>query len=179
MDKLLINIDDVKRFRPISKEVGQDRFAPYVYEAQNNDLQPVLTPALFADFVARFDQTADGKYEAYQELLTGKTYTPTGQAHPIIFEGIKPMLVYYSLARFVENQQLNITRFGIVQKNIQESEPVSEKSITNLVATLRSNGLVYENKVVEFLRNNQSTYPLFQGRAETINQMGGLKFFDV
>lgn len=178
MDKLLIDIEIIRRFRPIAKEINADRFSPFVYESQNNDLQPVLTAPLFADFMDKFDNDADPMFSTYQKLLKGETYTPQGSSGAIIFEGIQPMLVYYSLARFIENQSISVTRFGVVSKLNPESERVDEKTIRDQVATLRSNGLIYEKRVVKYIMDNIGNFPLFEGARPTINQMGGTKFFD-
>lgn len=178
MDKLFINIDDIKRFRPIGKEIPPERVNPFIFEAQHNDLQPVLTPVLYKDFADKFDNTGDPMYTAYQELLTGKNYTPSGKQGDIIYEGIIPMLVYFSLARFYENNAINITRFGIVQKSNAESEAVSQQALTAQIETLRANGIAYQNKVVQFIQDNITSYPLYEGRSETVNRTG-IKFFDV
>ena len=178
MDKSLITVEDIRKFRPLSKEINTERINPFIFEAQHNDLAPVMTPALYNDFVSKYDQTGDGKYSDYQKLLNGDTYIPTGKTSPVIYEGIVPMLVYYTLARWYENHSINVTRFGLVQKNTDQSEPIQPAVINQLVETLRSNAIAYQNELIRYITDKIDTFPLYEGTSETINRTG-LKFFDV
>src|SRR5947207_1924821 len=99
---LLISINDIKEFRPIA-EIVSDRVNAYILEAQENDLRPALNNALYLDFVKNYETTK------YQELLFGKEWTYEGQVQQ--FNGVRPMLVYFSLARLAINNQMNITSF--------------------------------------------------------------------
>jgi hypothetical protein len=179
MDKKLITTADIVKYRPLSKDIPKDRLEPFITEAQSIDLQSVLGDALYYDFMSKYDVSGDPKYTVYQKLLVGGTYTPPGYTGLIEFEGIKPMLVYYALARFYENNQLNATRYGIVSKLNEFSEPVSQASLTAAISAVRSMGMAYQEKVRRFLNENPTDYPLFtSGRKEDLQQ-SGVKFFDV
>lgn len=158
IDKYLITQDDIKRYRPTA-ELDEARIQPYIIEAQNNDLKPVLNNALFYDFHSKFDVSADASYTKYQELLFGKEWTYN--ANPEYFNGVCPMLCYYALARFVEGNPINVTRFGIVKKVTQQSEQANFEEIRALVNSLRSAAMGYQNDVIRFLENNPTTYPLY------------------
>jgi hypothetical protein len=173
MDKILITSEDINKFRPISKDINNQRLEPFIREAQFNDLRPVLGEKLFYDFMEKFDQTGDPKYEAYQKLLTGGVFEGK------YFAGIIPMLVYYTLARFYVNQPINVTRFGVMNKLNEQSEPISQAAMNAAVSELRSNGLSYEHGVVNFLKANLGTYNLYENAGSSINTGGGAKFFDV
>lgn len=166
LDKYLITKDDIKVYRPTA-ELDDARIKPFILEAQRMDLQPVLNDALYYDFVSKFDSSGDPMYAAYGELLTGKQYTYN--TNQIYFDGVKPMMAYYALARFVVYNPINITRMGIVLKTTQQSEPVDPAQIKMLVNELRSSAVSYQNQVIKFLENNTSTYPLYNSGGASSN----------
>jgi hypothetical protein len=178
--KALITVDTIKQYRPLSKEISIDRIAPYILEAQLNDIQPMLGDTLFTDLVKKFATTGDPMYASYQELLFGKEYTPTGSAGPILFDGIAPAIAYFALARFFEGNPVNVTRFGVVQKlNENFSEPVSPQVLASAISSVRANGTMYLNKAVDFLNSNTDTYTYWKySQQESLNRTG-IKFFDV
>jgi len=178
-DKILITVEDVAKFRPTSKGIPIERLAPFIKEAQVLDLADVLGDTLFTDFMSKFNVTADSMYQPYQDLLNGKNYTPAGMTSPIEFDGLRPMLVYYSLARFYENNQFNATSFGMVKKNNEFSEPMTAQEIQSAADYMRSAAIVYERRVKKFLNDNVSTYPLFATSNKQENSSLGVKFFDV
>jgi hypothetical protein len=158
MDKILITQDDIKAFRPTA-ELDNDRINPFIREAQVSDLKPVLNAALYLDFLKKFDDNDSSDYAKYQELLLGKEYSVNGITY--LFEGVRPMLAYYSLARFVAANPVNITRMGIVTKRNDNSEPADHALIRGVVNELRSAALGYQNEVIKFLCDNASSYPLY------------------
>lgn len=166
LDKYLITKDDILVYRPTAV-LDDARIKPFILEAQRLDLKPVLNDALYYDLVLKFDSSGDPMYVAYGELISGKAYTYNG--NPIYFDGIKPMLAYYALARFVVDNPINITRMGIVVKTVQQSEPVDPAQIRMLVNELRSSAVSYQNQVIQFLQNNISTYPLYNSGGGSAN----------
>ena len=176
MDKLLITQDDIKIYRPTA-ELDDARINPFIAEAQVSDLKPVLNPALYLDLLKKFDDQLSSDYTKYNELLLGKEYTYQGQT--ILFDGVRPMLAYYALARFVVNNPVNITRFGIVTKTVNQSEPVDPAVLRGLVNELRSCAISYQNEVIRFLQANPTVYPLYNTGGESCNSstQTSLNFF--
>ncbi len=161
MDKrVAITLQDIKNIRPTA-ELDGVRWESFALEAQDQDLRPILGDGLYYDFMTKFYSTADAMYASYQSLLNGVAYTLDGQT--VYFDGIKPMLVYFTLARFVQNNPVNIVRYGIVQKINQQSAPVDPQVLRQVVNELRSNAVTYKNQVDTYLLNNQSTYLLYIG----------------
>jgi hypothetical protein len=175
MDKLLINITDILNVRPASKEIDQSRIEPYIQEAQRHDLRNILGEALYFDFISKFDVTGDPMYANYQTLLNGGTWSYGGQSRQ--YFGLRDMLSYFALARFVKNNQMNVTRFGVVQKTNQNSEPISQASLNDLITELKSVAISYQSQVIEFLTNNTSTYTLY-GFSKPV-QTTGFRVFDL
>lgn len=157
---ILITLQNIKEVRPTA-ELDNVRWQPFATEAQDQDLKPILGEGLYYQLMATPTATA------YAELLNGKTYTYNGQT--IYFEGIKTMIVYFFLARFIQNNAVNITRFGVVTKTLNQSQPVDAQVIRQVVNEMKSNAQTYKNDVERFLLQNQTTYPLYIGGNANIN----------
>ena len=140
-------------------DLDEKRINPFILEAQNCDLKPVLNPALYLDFIKKMQTPADPDYTKYNELLIGKEYTI--DSYTIQFEGVRPMLAYYALARFAANNPLHVTRTGIVSKNISESERAEASTLRAFINELRSAALGYQIEVIKFLDQKISDYPLY------------------
>lgn len=159
MDKQLITQQELGKYRPTGKLEGT-RVDPFIMEAQLSDLKPVLNDALYLDFIKKvFDTGAGGDYTKYQELLKGKDWAYNGQT--VRFYGVEPMLAYYSLARFCIGNPVNYVRYGMVQKSINQSEPVAPEVLREEVRNLKSVAVGYQNSLILFLQQNKVTYPLY------------------
>lgn len=167
MDKrVIITLQDVKKLRPTA-DLDGIRWEPFCVESQDQDLRPILGDGLFYDFMTKFYSTGDPMYSAYQNLLNGVAYTLNGQS--VYFDGLKPMVVYFTLARLVQNQQVNITRYGVVSKVSAQSQPVDAQVIRQVVNEMRSNAQTYKNQVDTYLLQNQSTFTLYIGNNACLN----------
>lgn len=155
--KYLITQTDIKVYRPAA-ELDDERIKPFILEAQNTDLKPVLNNALFYDFITNFDDTLPIN-QPYTDLLNGKEWTIDSNVE--FFEGVKPMLCYYALARFIEGNPFHVTRFGVVTKIQQQSEKATPEEIRMICNGLRSSAISYQNDVIRFLENNPTNYPLY------------------
>lgn len=176
--KFLITIENIKEFRPMSSSIPQDRIAPYIQEAQQFDLKRLLGDPFYADFMLRFDNNADSKYAAYQALLKGTTYTING--NNVEYPGLIGYLSYMTLARFFNNNQINVTKYGLVTKSMEQSEPLDWKAVAAAVAELRSNALNFQVDIRQFLMAsvNAGVYPLFSFQDGSAMGQTGVKFFD-
>ncbi len=169
-EKLLITIKDIQEYRPMA-DLVEARVDPYIREAQVNDLREFLGSPLYYDLITNTDTPAN------QDLLRGKTYTDPSTSKSIDFYGIVPMIVHYSLARIVMNNQINITSFGATSKIVPQSEPVSIERIKSLVTELNSIGVTYQNSAKKFLDDNLVTYPLWSTNTEYQSRETGMSFF--
>lgn len=175
--KLLINLANIREWRPIATQIPADRINPYIQEAQQFDLKQLLGDALYADFLAKYDVSGDPQYANYQALLKGGTYTYG--AVTLENPGLIPFLVYMTLARFYNNNQVNATRYGLVSKLAEESEAVDWRGIAAAVAELRANARAFADDLTKFLGTMQTSYPLFNRRTDGgPMEGGGVKFFD-
>jgi len=137
----LITYDDFAPYRVISTNVDSTkRLEPYIEEAQMFDLKPVL----------------DCQDEEFlSEIIASKDESPYKEL--IVY--IKPVLIYYTYARFLATHDIMATAHGIVTKINEFSEPISEKVRARLITQAESSALVYQKIMTDFLSDNKSTYP--------------------
>ncbi len=171
----LISQSDIQKYHPIG-ELPQGRIDPFIISAQELDLKPVINESLYYDFTTKYNTSTDPMYTDYQNLLNGTTYIYSGQT--IQYPGLKQMLAYYTLARFIPLNQVNITRYGIVQKKNEQSEPISTTQLTYIVNNLRAQAMSYQNQLEQFLLQNQTTYPLYGSFPSAVNQRTGVKIIN-
>ncbi len=159
LDKYLITKDDILIYRPTA-ELDDDRIKPFILEAQRLDLQPVLNDALYYAFVIDFNSTTGlNTTAAYELLRSGESYTYN--TNTVQFDGVKPMLSLYSLARFVETNPASITRYGVITKVAAQSTAADPATVKGIVNGLRSAALGHQNQVVKYLETKQATFPLY------------------
>jgi hypothetical protein len=171
----LISQADIQKYHPIG-EMPQGRIDPFIISAQELDLKPVLNESLYYDFITKYNISTDPMYADYQKLLNGTTYTYSGQT--IQYSGLVAMLVAFTMARFIPINQVNITRYGIVNKKNETSEPVSTTQLTYIVNNLRAQAISYQNQLEQFLLQNQNTYPLYGSFPSAVNQRTGIKIIN-
>lgn len=160
----------------MSANIDQTRIEPYIQEAQYSDLRPLLNDVLYLDFLKKVNDTTAPEYQAYQDLLNGREYVHDGNT--LEYPGLKPMIAYYTYARFITKNPVHITRFGAMQKVNDQSEPVDPALLKINVNEARSLGLMYQDQAKEFLDRNIDTYPLWrEGRDEKVFRKTGLGFF--
>lgn len=174
--KLVITLDEMREFRPISKGIDAGRIQPYIQEAQQFDLKRLLGDPLYVDFMAKFDVAGDPQYANYQTLLKGTSYTynNTSIEHP----GLIGYLSYHALARFFNNNQVNAVKYGLVVKETDQSTPIDWKVIAASVSELRSNALALQADIQKYLRYNPALYPLYQYNDGSASGQTGPRFFD-
>jgi len=160
LKRVVIELKDIQALRPTA-ELDGIRWEPFCLEAQDLDLRPILGDSLYFDFMSKWFNTGDASYSIYQTLLNGTSYTYSGQV--IYYDGLKPLVVYLTLARLIQNQQVNITRFGVVTKTVNLSQPVDAQIIRQVVNEMKSNAKSYENQVRQYLDNNVTTYTMYKG----------------
>lgn len=174
---ILIRLEDIRKIRP-SAQIPADRLTPFIQEAQRFELKNALGDAFYRAIESEWDTNNKFTTVAYQELLEGKEYTYNGDT--IYYSGLKDMLSYLVLGRFISEQQVNITRYGVVQKTIEQSEPISSAQIKTVSEKMFSLGYALRDELTQFLDENLSTYPLYSSAKTKVNKNEtGFGFFTV
>lgn len=152
----LITIADFDDYRDITSNLDSTkRLDPYIVEAERFDFRPLLGSQLYYEFINNLST------QKYVDLLNGKNYTPTGYTAAIDFKGIKPVLVYFTYARFLLNDNIKSTVSGFVRKINEFSEPVSESTIARLSSQARASAMSYWQETMLFLNTYTTTYTLW------------------
>lgn len=154
----LITIADFSGLPAISGNTNVlKKLTPYIKEAQELDLLPILGQEFYWALIADFDGSPS--LATYDDLFNGSSYTLSG--HTYKHQGIKLALCYYAYARYRMNANEEETATGIVTKNNPYSEPASEKTIARRVDQARSAAFAYMEPVIKFLNDNSDDYPLW------------------
>lgn len=152
---LLIDIDDINDLaRPISAHVDKTKVMTYIREAQDLDVKPSIGSAMFYDIIKNPAK--------YNDLLCGGDYKDDCGATRS-FCGLKTAIAYYAYARIVKNIDMNVTRFGVVQKDDEYSSHVAfkEKNMQYNDAFAIADG--YLSECIDYLNYNKREYPNYCG----------------
>ena len=165
MSSLLISLTDFDGFKNITSNINTvKRLDPYIREAQEFDLRRFLGEELYIDLIDDLD--ASPSLETYGDLVTGSTYTKDGITYQ--HDGLKPVLVYFTYARYLENAGVASTNFGVVQKKNEFSDPIDEKRTGRLISQARSGAIVYQARVERYLNDHSTDFPLWNCSAGKI-----------
>jgi hypothetical protein len=168
MDSLIVTRERLSAYRPISKNIPQERVEVFINEAQILDLMPILGQALYYDFISKVFVPADPMYAAYQSLLNGGTWTVNGVTKQ--HYGLEPIVCYYALSRLTKNNQINLTSYGVTSKVNDRSEPIEAVQLSYHVKELQSIAVGYQDMTICFLEENASTYPLYSYHGEPLTK---------
>lgn len=121
---------------------------PFVTEAQLHDLRGILTK----DFYNEVMEVAESGADAANGNLTKANYDT-------LLPLLKPIVVLYSAARYEVMSGAQSTRYGMVNKLNDYSEPVPMSEKKARAAQLRSNAATYISDLIEYLEENADLYP--------------------
>ena len=131
---------NIRKVRPIAENVNDDkRINPYIEEAEKLFVIPNIGASTYKAIAA--DKMA------FATLLDGGYYDDDKQ----YFSGLYEAIGYLAYSRFVRNQPVNSTAFGIVAKQGQFSEQVDSKTLISVANDAEKIGLQYLKECVDFL----------------------------
>lgn len=139
----LITYDDFAPYRSISSNIDNTkRLEPFIEEAQVLDLKPVFD-CRDAEFLA--------------EVITKKDDSDDFQK--LVDDYVKPVLIYYTYARFLVNHGIFAGAHGFVNKIVEESQPIDDRTRARLITQAQSAALAYQKMMTDYLSDNKSKYP--------------------
>lgn len=151
---LLITKADFESDKLIPKMTDEPRVDRCIREAQKQELGELMGDALLSDLLK--NSTAD----KYKKLLDGDEYTVN--SNTILFAGLKMALKYWTYARYISQQKVNVGTHGVNIKKNENSEPVEDKTIANEVADARQMAQLYWHDTVKYLAaKGKTVYPLW------------------
>lgn len=138
---MITTAQDIRAIRPIAENVNDvNRLIPYIDECEKLYLLPSVG-------AVRFKKIEDKSIDNYNALMDGGYYDEETK----YFAGLRAAMGYLVYSRFVRNQNVNATAFGIVAKQGQYSENVDEKTIIRVSNDAEKIGLEYLKQCVDFL----------------------------
>lgn len=162
----LISPDEVGRYsRPISKHIDNAIVEAYIREVEELDIRPVLGDRFLLDIMAKPEKPQ------YKRLLEGwspdnpwdETYDSTfGATSEYKFNaGLKMVVAYYVLARLIKNNDLQITRGGLVHKELDYSEKPQREEKRNQYGEICAIADKYLLQVRNYLKAYPKRYPMY------------------
>lgn len=151
----------LKRFEDIAANVKPDRVNTFIKKAQELDLKPFLGYALYYDLIKNLD--SDGYLrndapEQYFHLLNGCEYLDE-QGYIVLYQGLLPVLSYFTFARFIEADAVHYTSTGPVIKRRENADALPSKDLVKLIQHHRSTANAYANDAERFLLDHQNEFP--------------------
>ena len=140
------NLNDTKRLDPYILEAEQaevmDTIGAKVYKALSAWTSGNLTYTNCAGATVTFSASEVG-------VLLNGGYYDSDNCH---CKGLKPATCYLSYARFIRNNQTNVTAYGVVVKSGQLSEPADTKAIQMQSNDAKKIGDSYLESVYKFIK---------------------------
>lgn len=138
---MLVTPNDIRKHRPVADNLDDARrLETYIAEVENLTVIPALGAELYSD--------VDQNPQSHQLLLSGGFYAD-GKRH---FAGLKAAVSLLAYARFVLNNNINVTPFGVREKVALDSDPVTDKSLIRHANEAENTGLAYLNQCLDYLR---------------------------
>lgn len=160
----LINQTIFQQYEDININIKPERLKVFIKKAQELDLKPFLGYALYYQLITCCSEDGTIKEDApqaYKDLLNGSEYLDE-YGRIVLYEGLAPALVYFTFARFIENDAVHYTATGPVIKHHDNGNALSSPEIVKLVQQQRSIANAYTNDIEKFLRDNQENFPLWR-----------------
>lgn len=141
-EKLLINIEIIKKYTPINGSVDETFINPFIYVAQDTYLHKYLGTDLFNKIIA----------DAYAGTITG------------IYETLKdqyiPKVLIWKVARDIyDHMVVHIDNGGLLSRISQDTQTPSQRQIEALKNTAQHNLNNYTTLLVDYLCANSSSIP--------------------
>lgn len=142
---MIITVEDIKKHRPVADNLDEARrLNTYIKEAENLYIVPNLGAKLYKDISEH--------PENHTILLDGGYYNED----KCYFEGLKAALSLLAYARFVKNNELNVTPFGIKFKVGMDSGQMDNAYLIRHANEAENTGLSYLKGCVDYVKFNEA-----------------------
>ncbi|MDB5286994.1 MAG: hypothetical protein JWR05_1943 [Mucilaginibacter sp.] len=156
----LITPTTLQRYEDIAANIKPERIKVFIQKAQELDLKPFLGYILYNELIKNLDTDGTLKDEApqhYKDLLNGSEYLDE-HGHIVLYQGLQPVLAYFTFARFIEADAVHYTATGPVTKRYDNADAVPIKDIVKLVQQQRSTANAYANETERFLLDHREDF---------------------
>lgn len=158
---LIISVEDIKNWEqlPAHQELWQ-RVQIRIKQAQDFDLPKVINQELIDDIVSNINSTE----QKWVDLI----------------EKVRPVMIYFAYARFLEWHDANVESFGFAKANTRHSEKLTASEKETLISRAVSLANGYGSKLITFLdaayKADKTTYVNYKPEYDqATNQSSGLR----
>jgi len=152
---LLININDIAKYRQMSKGIATDKVDQFIREAQEVDFGGIVSAKFYNDIVKNWQNTN------YQELLTGAEYVY--EDYDYRFEGLKAVLAYFAYGRILTFGNSSAMPHDFVQKTNEWSDPISTAQRRDMRDECRQIARKYWDDCLHYLKAKEDEFPNWDG----------------
>lgn len=139
---LFVSRDDIVKFTAVNGNTDTDKFIQWVKVAQDTHIQNYLGTKLFEKLNNGI--VNNNLATAYRTLLN--TY-------------VKPMVIHWAMVEYLPFAAYTIANKGVYKHGSENSENVQKDEVDFLVEKQRSIAEHYTRRFIDFICNNQTTYP--------------------
>lgn len=138
---MLVTAQDIRKHRPMADNLDSNRrLSMYIEEAERLYIIPALGAPLYKDVCEN--------PSAHTLLLEGGYYS----ADTRHCAGLKAATALLAYARFVRNQHINVTPFGVKEKLSLDSADVDDRTLVRHANEAESTGKSYLRQCIDYLR---------------------------
>ncbi len=164
---MLISTDDIRRVRPVAMNVqDKARVEPYIREVERLRIIPALGASLFAlldslqgnipdegvDWEKDSGETVHIEAVTLATLLNGGYYkSRCCKGVTTVCPGLKETEAYLTYHKFLTNNEMNATAFGVVYKDGDFSTKADTEAVSRQSAEARNVGDAYLRECVKYL----------------------------
>lgn len=178
LDKLLFTRADLATFRDISPNITDDKFDQFIREAQAIECRDFIGAELWLVLQDDFDiNTSTFTDPRLTNFWFGQDYT-TQAGKNIRYYGYINAGIYFAYSRFLIQQQVNVSRFGVESVQNEISEDITNGQIRLKGRDAQQVAFNYQNDAYLFLKENSSIYPEYVEK-DTNPKRTSFSFFKV
>lgn len=152
---MILNSNDIRNVRPIAENINDPaRLEPYIREAETLRLMDAIGANLYR-WLDETDFSGSGPFQYGGVTITKDQYTAVmegGYYDGGRSEGLKVAIAYIAYSRFIVNNPINATAFGVRYKDGEFSTRVEDNIIIRSSNEARNIGEAYLEKAINHLK---------------------------
>lgn len=130
----------------------EDRLKPKIREAQRFALKAFLGKDMYEDVKAIVDNAG---------IILASSSVLTQSAYDAILPMMKKFMVYESLARYMKDGDVILTRTGPKKKKVSGSENIDDKTRSRMISIWGGMAKEHMDELREYIEDNSNDYPEF------------------
>lgn len=152
---MILNSNDLRNVRPIAENINDPaRLEPHIREAETLRLVDAIGANLYR-WLDETDFSGPGPFQYGDVSITKDQYTAVmegGYYDGSRSEGLKVAIAYIAYSRFIVNNPINATAFGVRYKDGEFSTRVEDNIIIRSSNEARNIGEAYLEKAINHLK---------------------------